>query len=321
MSELFGFEAPWWAYTLVIIGVISLIGVIGALFFPDWPTPDYRVGFDAEPGSEDFLRLAAGFLNVPLLPGGEAEILQNGDQFYPAMLEAIRGAKDTISFEVYIFDADEVGREFMDAFMERARAGVEVRVLVDAFGSWKLKRKFRDELRHAGVRIERFRTLGLSNLVRVYRRTHRRAIVIDGRLAFTGGAAPADALPARSRPIGAVCTPRTEPFSTSSLRPVVSGCTNAPSSSARSPIQRVRRDSEKIQLPLLWKGGGVGSRCARPCDGSNELACGEQTAKMRCVSGARSSTGGTHSSTASRATASASSSLTRTRRAASIRAA
>ena len=79
-----------------------------------------------------------------------------------------------------------------------------------------------------------------------------------------GGAAPGGALPDRSRPIGAVCTPRTAPSSTSSRSAVVSGCTNAPSSSARSPIQRVRRDSEKIQLPLLWNGGGVGRRCARP---------------------------------------------------------
>ena len=78
-----------------------------------------------------------------------------------------------------------------------------------------------------------------------------------------GGAAPGGALPARSRPIGAVCTPRTAPSVDSSRSAVVSGSTNTPSSSACSPIQRVRRDSEKIQLPLLWNGGGVGSRWAR----------------------------------------------------------
>ena len=128
-------------------------------------------------------------LNVPLLRGGTVKVLQNGDQFYPAMLEALKGAKDSINFEVYIYEPDEIGRQFMDVLMERARAGVEVRMLLDGFGSWKLKRRHRQELKNAGVKLERFRPLAVRNLVRIYRRTHRRAIVIDGRIGFTGGAA------------------------------------------------------------------------------------------------------------------------------------
>ena len=189
MSELFGLDVPWWAWALMITGAVATVGVIGALFLPDWPTPDYQLGFDADAGSDDFLRLAAVFLNVPLLRGGTAELLRNGDRFYPAILEAIRGAQDTVNFEVYIFESDETGREFIDAFKERARAGVEVRVLLDAFGSLKLKRAHRRELLDAGVKLEFFRPLTLRNLVRVYRRTHRRAIVVDGRVGFTGGAA------------------------------------------------------------------------------------------------------------------------------------
>jgi cardiolipin synthase len=192
VSELAAMHLPWWAWVLMVIGLLALIGVIGALFLPDWPTPDYRLGFDADPGSEDFLRLAAGFLNVPFLRGGTAELLQNGDRFYPAMLEAIRAAQQTINFEVYIFESDGTGQEFIEAFKERARAGVEVRVLLDAFGSWKLQRAHRRELVEAGVRLEFFRPLALRNLVRIYRRTHRRAIVIDGRIGFTGGAAISD---------------------------------------------------------------------------------------------------------------------------------
>ena len=189
MNELFGMDVPWHGWVLMVIGAVALVGVIGALFLPDWPTPDYQLGFEADPGSEDFLRLAAGFLNVPLLRGGAAELLQNGDRFYPALLEAIRGAKDTINFETYIFDSDDTGREFIDAFKERARAGVEVRLLLDAFGSLRLKRAHRRELLEAGVRLQFFRPLALRNLVRIYRRAHRRAIVMDGRVAFTGGAA------------------------------------------------------------------------------------------------------------------------------------
>jgi cardiolipin synthase len=192
MIDAFALDLPGWVWTFLVIGIIATVGVIGALFFPDWPTPDYRRGFQADPGSDLFVESAARFLNIPLLRGGTAEILQNGGQFFPAMLEAIRGAKDSINFEVYIFDSDDTGRAFIDAFKERARAGVEVRLLLDWFGSIKLKRAHRRELRDAGVKLEFFRPLALRNLVRMYRRTHRRAIVIDGEIGFTGGAAVSD---------------------------------------------------------------------------------------------------------------------------------
>ncbi len=189
MIEALGLALPWWAWTLLAIGVISTVGVLGALFFPDWPTPEYLLGFEAEPPSDLFVHSAATFLNVPILRGGKAEILQNGDRFYPAMLEAIRGAKDTINLEVYIFESDETGRGFIEALGERARAGVEVRLLVDWFGSLKLQRADCGKLRKAGVKLEFFRPFALRNLVRIYRRTHRRAMVVDGRVGFTGGAA------------------------------------------------------------------------------------------------------------------------------------
>jgi cardiolipin synthase len=189
VSEWFGLDLPWWAWMLLAIGVVSLVSVIGALFLPDWPEPDYQKGFGLDTGTDDFVEAAAGFLNLPVLRGGRATLLENGDAFYPAMLEAIRGARESVNFEVYIFVPDEVGRQFLDAFKERARAGVEVRLLVDAFGSHSLRKRDREELRGAGVNVQRFRPLALRNLVRIYRRTHRRAIVVDGRVAFTGGAA------------------------------------------------------------------------------------------------------------------------------------
>ena len=189
MSALLDATLPWWGWGLMVLGLVALVSVIGALFLPDWKEPDYSFGETAEPGSEEFVETAGAYLNNPVYRGGAVELLQNGDRFYPAMLEAIRGARDTINFEVYIFEPDEIGRQFMDAFVERARAGVEVRILVDAFGSFKLRKGHRRELRQAGVKIERFRPLDLSNLVRFYRRTHRRAIVVDGRVGFTGGAA------------------------------------------------------------------------------------------------------------------------------------
>jgi len=194
VSEFLGIgsDLPWWTWTLMLIGVTAIVGVVGALFFPDWSTADYEAGFDADPGSKDFVEWTSTLLNSPVFQGVEVTLLQNGDAFFPAMLEAIRGAKDTINFEIYIFEPDTVGRQFMDAFKDRARAGVEVRLLLDAFGSMKLTRRYREELQEAGVKIERFRPFTLRNLVRIYRRTHRRAIVVDGRIGFTGGAAIAE---------------------------------------------------------------------------------------------------------------------------------
>jgi cardiolipin synthase len=191
MAELFGLEQglPWWAWALMVTGVVAIIGVIGALFLPDWPSDDFTIGFDADPGSNEFVEWTSTFLNIPIFQGGQVRILQNGDAFYPAMLDAIRKAEDSVNFEVYIFEPDEVGRQFMDAFKDRARAGVGVRLLLDGFGCFKMTKRYREELKQAGVIIGRFRPPSLRNLVRFYKRTHRRAIVIDGRIGFTGGAA------------------------------------------------------------------------------------------------------------------------------------
>lgn len=183
--------APWWLLLIAGLGVVAIAAVVAALFLPDW----HRYPLEAEglppAGTPEFVAAVATLLNVPVLRG-RAEYLPNGVCFYPAMLEAIRGAADTINFQVYIFEPDRVGEEFIEAFMERARAGVEVRLLVDAFGSSRIDKATRRRLRQAGCRVARFRPLNLFTLARVFKRTHRRAIVVDGRVAFTGGAAVAE---------------------------------------------------------------------------------------------------------------------------------
>jgi cardiolipin synthase len=191
VTEWLGLDSglTWWAWTLMCIGVIAMVSVFGALFLPDWPSEEYSVGFKADPGSDSFVEWSASFLNGTIFQGGEVTLLQNGDAFFPAMLAAVRGAQDSVNFEVYIFEPDEIGRQFIDALKERARAGVEVRLLLDGFGGMKMKKRYREDLKQAGVKISRFRPPSLRSLVRFYRRTHRRAIVIDGRIGFTGGAA------------------------------------------------------------------------------------------------------------------------------------
>src|SRR3954467_8433332 len=176
MAEWLGFgtDLPWWGWILMLIGVIAVVSVIGALFLPDWPNDDYTVGFEANPGSDSFVEWSAGFLTFPIFQGGEVELLQNGAVFFPAMLNAIRSAKDSINFEVYIFEPDEIGMQFIEAFQEKARSGVEVRLLLDGFGGMKMNKKHRDQLKETGVKVSRFRPFSLRSLVRFYRRTHRR---------------------------------------------------------------------------------------------------------------------------------------------------
>jgi cardiolipin synthase len=124
---------------------------------------------------------------VPL-SGNRLTLLQNGDQYFSAMLGAIRGAKRTINFEGYIFYSDAVGRAFRDALIERARAGVEVRILLDGIGSsLHLDNSDVRLLKQAGCKFTYYHPLLSWRIDRTNRRSHRRILVIDGRLAFTGG--------------------------------------------------------------------------------------------------------------------------------------
>jgi cardiolipin synthase len=193
MTEAADWNFAWWVWTLVAVGLISVSAVIAALFLPDWHRlSKLETTFEAPTGSEPFIAALAGFLNVPVLRGGHASILQNGDAFLSAILQAIRSARQSVNFQIYTFDPKGIGQQFLDAFAERARAGVEVRILVDAFGSYRFDRRSRAALERAGCQVVRFRPVRLTTLVRVFKRDHRRAIVIDGRVGFTGGGAVAD---------------------------------------------------------------------------------------------------------------------------------
>ncbi len=130
----------------------------------------------------------------PMTSGNRIDILENGDQIFPAMLQAIASAKKTVNFEAYIFWSSEVGTRFRDALAERAKNGVEVRVLLDAVGSMgsKLKSSDVDVLKQAGVRVAFFHSKKPWDLWVVNHRNHRRVLVIDGLVGFTGGVGFAD---------------------------------------------------------------------------------------------------------------------------------
>jgi cardiolipin synthase A/B len=139
-----------------------------------------------------FRRSMGHLLGPPLAPGNRTTTLVNGDRIFPAMLEAIAGAKTTICFETYIYWSGEIGERFADAIAERARGGVRAHVLLDWVGSGKAKREYLDRMRKAGVAVERYHPLHWYHLARLNNRTHRKLLVVDGRVGFTGGVGIAD---------------------------------------------------------------------------------------------------------------------------------
>ena len=139
-----------------------------------------------------FLRSMNHLLGPGVLAGNRIEALQNGAEIFPAMLAAIHGARETVTFETYIYWSGDIGQKFSDAFCERARAGVKVHVLLDAVGTGKMEKKYLDDLKAAGVEVELYHPLHWYSLARINNRTHRKLLVVDGRIGFTGGVGIAD---------------------------------------------------------------------------------------------------------------------------------
>ena len=155
-----------------------------------------RIRHQIEPlyGVEDpqFDWVLGHLLGPPVDPGNLVEPLQNGDEIFPAMLEAIRGARRTVCFETFIYWAGEIAREFAGALSERARAGVKVHVLLDWLGSNRIDEEVVLGMERAGVEVERYHPIRWYSLDRVNQRTHRKLLVVDGRVGFTGGVGIAD---------------------------------------------------------------------------------------------------------------------------------
>ena len=134
-----------------------------------------------------FMHVMSVMLGPPVVAGNRYEVLLNGDRIFPSMLAAIRGARESIDFETYIYWSEAIGKEFADALTERARAGVKVNVLLDWIGSSKMPQAYLDEMKAAGVEVLKYHPPHWSHLGRLNNRTHRKVLVVDGRVGFTGG--------------------------------------------------------------------------------------------------------------------------------------
>ena len=148
---------------------------------------------------EQFARAMGVLLGPAILEGNRVDVLVNGDEIFPAMLSAIRSAEKSITFESYIYWSGAIGQEFADALSERARAGVKVHVLLDWLGSSKLDATQVEAMKNAGVNVQRFHEPVWYRLGRMNNRTHRKVLVVDGKVGFTGGVGIADVWAGRAQ--------------------------------------------------------------------------------------------------------------------------
>jgi cardiolipin synthase len=174
-------------FAIAFLGLMLVL----ALFEPPLP---YRLGAEPShgPDAEEFLRVLAALSGAQVQRHCKVEVLTNGEVYYEAELAAIAAARHSINLEAYIFKKGEVTRRFLAALTERARAGVQVNMVLDAVGSFSTWHGTFNELRAAGGRIFFYHPIRWHTLPRINNRTHRELLIIDGKVAFLGGAGFAD---------------------------------------------------------------------------------------------------------------------------------
>ncbi|MFN2482986.1 MAG: phospholipase D-like domain-containing protein, partial [Pyrinomonadaceae bacterium] len=179
----------------LVIAVIAIVVQSFMLFLALFePGLAYKITTTTPAGidSEEFERVLEAVTDARVTRRNRVEVFTNGENYYAAELEAIRAASESVHIEAYIFQKGRVAREFVESLTERARAGVEVRLLADALGSFATWDSYLKPLTDAGGRVAWYNGLRWYTLARINNRTHRELFLIDGRIGFTGGAGVAD---------------------------------------------------------------------------------------------------------------------------------
>ena len=155
----------------------------------------YRIASEYSVEDPQFARVVGSLLGPPLVPGNSVVTLVNGREFYPQMLAAIRSARTSITFETFVYWSGDIGEQFTQALCDRARSGVRVHIMIDAAGSDRIDKDYIRRLSEAGAQVDLFNPLrwyDIGSFGRFNNRTHRKVLVIDGTVGFTGGAGVAD---------------------------------------------------------------------------------------------------------------------------------
>jgi cardiolipin synthase A/B len=177
-------QGPRARFPLAALVVLACVAASGCSYIFSEKRTSYQYDPAYGVASPEFRRSLEA-LGTGLVPNNGAQLFENGDASFGAMLDAIRGARQSVNLETYIFDRDEVATRFADALGESASKGVEVRLLVDSFGA-RLG-PLADRMRKAGVRFFEYKPLRVYSILTVGKRTHRRILTIDGEVGFTGG--------------------------------------------------------------------------------------------------------------------------------------
>ena len=182
----------WWVFHILAYLSFAILLFLFVLVLFE-PGLRYRIRpRPLSPDSDEFVRELAALCDTQVLARTKVERLKNGESFFPAMLEAIAGAKQTINLEAYQFRTGRVGSRFVEALAARARAGVRVKLVVDWLGSFKTPTDFFKPLTDAGGKVAWYQPFRWSTFKRWNNRTHRKMLVIDGRVGFAGGPDIAD---------------------------------------------------------------------------------------------------------------------------------
>lgn len=181
-----------WLILLATIVITAFVVIISMNFHRPEKSVRHKISHCHTIDDPQFVLEMDAMLGPALLSGNEILPLQNGEEIFPAMLKAIRGARTSITFETYIYWSGSIGKEFADALVERARAGIPVHVMLDWAGSIKMDGSLVDELSDAGVEVRQYHPLRWYSVSRLNNRTHRKLLVVDGRIGFTGGVGVAD---------------------------------------------------------------------------------------------------------------------------------
>lgn len=185
-------SVPLWSVILASLATAVIFGLLLVIFARSEKEITQRVGHLYAISDPQFLRSMGVLLGPALVTGNRVETLLNGNQIFPAMLNAIRSAEKTITFETYIYWSGNIGRTFVDTLSEKARQGVKIHVLLDWVGSQKMEESSIQKMRDAGVEVEKYHPLKWYTWRRLNNRTHRKILVVDGKVGFTGGVGIAD---------------------------------------------------------------------------------------------------------------------------------
>lgn len=179
-------SAAW--IVVMALAAVAWMGIIALAT----PTVAYRLDRRFDVASPEFAEAISSALSTRIIGGNRLTRLDNGARFYPEMLAAIAGAHRSIALECYIFHPGQTGDAFIEALVERAIAGVHVRIIVDAIGSRRLRRQQVQRLTRAGCEFAWHPRARWRRAHRLTNSTHREILIVDGRVAFTGGAGVSD---------------------------------------------------------------------------------------------------------------------------------